>query len=156
MSQNVLLTSGLFFGHFSAIIPNSELADYQVFGKILEFFVIILEFSCQNPFLQKSSRFFIKTFRFHMFWVCYWICWVFHVRWSQLRIVYLSVRDQSWRILKFSAFSHLSFLKNCAWVFSIPWVYSPWVFSRNGQKTSLDSVWESPGHLKWNTGLRST
>ena len=64
-------------------------------------------------FLQKYSRFVIKTFRFHMFWVCYWICWVFHVRWSQLRIVYLSVRDQSWRILKFSAFSHLSFLKNC-------------------------------------------
>ena len=40
--------SGLFFGHFSAIIPNSKLADYQVFDKILEFFVIILEFSCKN------------------------------------------------------------------------------------------------------------
>ena len=36
----------LFFGHYSAIILNSELADYQVFGKILWCFVKNIDFSC--------------------------------------------------------------------------------------------------------------
>ena len=111
----ITFTQASFLAIYQQLSPTQSWRIIKFLTKSFSFFVIILEFSCKNHwvFLQKYSRFVIKTFRFHMFWVCYWICWVFHVRWSQLRIVYLSVRDQSWRILKFSAFSHLSFLKNC-------------------------------------------
>lgn len=100
----------------------------------------------QNPWFFspeiKSSRCFTKTLRFHiyMFWVWPMILLGFSCLFKSIIYAYfIYIRDQSWRIFKFLPIYivALEFFDKMLQFLSIPWVYCPWVFLRNGQETSL-------------------